>query len=47
MANLALLMEQGRIVERGTHHELLAAKGHYSALYHSQFAGAQPVLQAG
>jgi ATP-binding cassette, subfamily B, multidrug efflux pump len=41
------MMEHGRIVERGTHHELLAAKGHYSALYHSQFAGPQPVLQAG
>jgi ATP-binding cassette, subfamily B, multidrug efflux pump len=46
-ADVILMMEQGRIVERGTHHELLAAKGHYSTLYHSQFAGAQPVLQAG
>ena len=46
-ADVILMMEHGRIVERGTHHELLAAKGHYSALYHSQFAGAQPVLQAG
>jgi ATP-binding cassette subfamily B protein len=33
------MMEQGRIVEKGTHHELLAAKGPYSELYHSQFAG--------
>ena len=38
-ADVILMMEHGRIVERGTHHELLAAKGHYSALYHSQFAG--------
>jgi len=33
------MMEQGQIVEQGTHRELLAAKGHYAALYHSQFAG--------
>jgi ATP-binding cassette subfamily B protein len=38
-ADVILMMEHGRIVERGTHQELLAAKGHYSALYHSQFAG--------
>jgi ATP-binding cassette subfamily B protein len=44
-ADVILMMEQGRIVERGTHQELLAAKGHYSALYHSQFAGSQPALQ--
>jgi hypothetical protein len=25
-------------VEQGTHQELLAAKGHYATLYHSQFA---------
>ena len=33
------MMEHGQIVEKGTHHELLAAKGRYAALYHSQFAG--------
>jgi ATP-binding cassette subfamily B protein len=37
-ADLILVIEHGRIVERGTHPELLAAKGHYAALYHSQFA---------
>jgi ATP-binding cassette subfamily B protein len=37
-ANLILMLEHGRIVERGTHHELLAAGGHYAALYNSQFA---------
>src|SRR5262245_59850143 len=38
-ADCILMMEQGRIVEQGTHHELLAAKGAYAELYHSQFAG--------
>jgi ATP-binding cassette, subfamily B, multidrug efflux pump len=38
-ADLILMMEEGRIVERGTHHELLEAKGRYAALYESQFAG--------
>jgi len=38
-ADLILMMEGGRIVERGSHHDLLAAKGRYAALYESQFAG--------
>jgi ATP-binding cassette subfamily B protein len=38
-ADAILMMEHGRIVEHGTHQELLAAKGPYAALYHSQFAG--------
>jgi ATP-binding cassette, subfamily B, multidrug efflux pump len=38
-ADRILMLEAGRIVESGTHHELLAAKGHYADLYHSQFAG--------
>jgi len=38
-ADLILMIEAGRIVERGSHHDLLAAKGHYAALYESQFAG--------
>jgi ATP-binding cassette subfamily B protein len=38
-ADLILMMEKGRIVERGSHHDLLAAKGRYAALYESQFAG--------
>ena len=38
-ADVILMMEHGRIVERGTHHELLAAKGRYAELYQSQFSG--------
>jgi len=39
-ADLILMVEHGRIVERGTHRELLAADGPYAALYRSQFSGA-------
>ena len=38
-ADVILMMERGRIVEQGTHQELLEAKGRYAELYHSQFAG--------
>jgi ATP-binding cassette, subfamily B, multidrug efflux pump len=37
-ADLILVMEAGRIVEQGTHAELLAAEGAYFALYNAQFA---------
>nr|WP_219416014.1 ABC transporter ATP-binding protein [Pseudonocardia nigra] len=39
-ADLILVMEAGRIVEQGTHDELLAAGGAYHELYATQFAGA-------
>ena len=41
-ADLILVMEDGRIVEQGTHDELLAARGAYYRLYNAQFRG--PVL---
>ncbi len=36
-ANLILVVDQGRIAERGTHAELLAANGLYAELYQKQF----------
>ncbi|MBA2366786.1 MAG: ABC transporter ATP-binding protein [Actinobacteria bacterium] len=36
-ADLILVIEDGRIVERGTHAELLAASGRYEELYRTQF----------
>jgi ATP-binding cassette, subfamily B, bacterial len=36
-ADLILVVEDGRIVQRGTHHELLAAGGRYEELYRTQF----------
>ena len=39
-ADVILVMEDGAIVEQGTHDSLLAAKGHYFRLYQTQFAAA-------
>ncbi len=36
-ADLLLVLDKGQIIERGTHHELLAKKGFYYNLYMSQF----------
>lgn len=44
-ADQLLVVDGGRIVERGTHHELLLAHGLYAELYHTQFAD-QEVAEA-
>jgi ABC-type multidrug transport system fused ATPase/permease subunit len=38
-ADTILVVEDGRIVERGTHNELLARGGRYAQLYQTQFGG--------
>ncbi|BCN63117.1 ABC transporter ATP-binding protein [Prescottella equi] len=43
-ADLILVIENGRIVERGNHTELLGRGGRYAQLYRTQFATATPVL---
>jgi ATP-binding cassette subfamily B multidrug efflux pump len=49
-ADLILVMDHGRIVEQGTHQDLLAANSYYTRLYNAQFslqAGRSGVLEAG
>lgn len=38
-ADIIVVMDQGRIVETGSHEQLLAARGRYYDLYMTQFAG--------
>jgi ABC-type multidrug transport system fused ATPase/permease subunit len=53
-ADRILVINEGEIIERGTHAELLAQQGFYDHLYRSQFKGqavpegeARPVAQPG
>jgi ATP-binding cassette subfamily B protein len=39
-ADLILVMNEGRVIEKGSHRELLAQQGFYADLYNSQFTGA-------
>lgn len=42
-ADLILVMNNGDVIEQGTHEELLAAKGFYANLYNSQFEKAEAI----
>jgi|GEM_PF-24226 len=46
-ADQILVIDEGRIVERGRHDELLAARGFYYRLYTSQFKGQLAELEGG
>ncbi len=39
-------MDNGRIVERGSHHELLALNGYYARLHAKQFEEVAPAAPA-
>jgi len=46
-ADISLVIEDGRLVERGTHQQLLAAGGLYAHLYETQFRhGADGAVRA-
>jgi ABC-type multidrug transport system fused ATPase/permease subunit len=45
-ADLILVVEGGRIVERGTHEQLLARGGRYAELYETQFGPQEDVVAA-
>lgn len=45
-ADMILVFQEGRLVERGTHHELLARGGLYRTLYEHQFQAEEPPVPA-
>jgi len=45
-ADVIVVMEAGRIIEMGTHAELLAKDGQYRKLYELQFADEEEIIMA-
>ncbi|MGH3557734.1 MAG: hypothetical protein ACRDTK_09665, partial [Mycobacterium sp.] len=45
-ADQILVVEAGRIIERGTHDQLLARGGRYAELYETQFGIGDPAVAA-
>ncbi|WP_157277438.1 ABC transporter ATP-binding protein [Paenibacillus taiwanensis] len=43
-ADLILVMNQGTVIEQGTHDELMQQKGFYADLYNSQFSDSAPAV---
>ncbi|WP_129729167.1 ABC transporter ATP-binding protein [Ectobacillus funiculus] len=43
-ADLILVMNQGTVIEQGTHYELLQQNGFYADLYNSQFGEEEPAM---
>jgi ATP-binding cassette subfamily B protein len=46
-ADQILVMEEGRIVEQGSHAQLMEVSGAYAALYNAQFSGPDVEIEAG
>ena len=45
-ADLICVMEKGKLVERGSHQELLERHGRYASLWQQQIQQRKPVLNA-
>ncbi|WP_353894530.1 ABC transporter ATP-binding protein [Proteinivorax hydrogeniformans] len=46
-ADMILVMKEGKVIEKGTHQELMDQESFYRGLYNSQFTGSELVSRAG